>query len=289
MGRDIFPDEGEVRWVSTGWLERHLEADALIIDAQPNVHDYIRGHIPGAVYLGEESLRLSAGGVPHSWLDTDLAEKVLARVSIDQDREVVVYTGTNPSSPLGDGVPQGMIAYSLVRYGHRNIRILDGGFDLWRQEEREISTRYRSARKGVFKPKVRQDLFVEYSEFHDMVMRDEAVHIDFRPKAQYEGTSPWPKPGHIPGAVNLPWSGLYEEGNLCRLRSAKEIEDVVRATGARPEADIICSCGSGRKAAAQLVVLRWLLGFPEARLFEGSMTEWCAHPDNETVIGPSPR
>lgn len=62
MGRDIFPDEGEVRWVGTGWLERHLEADVLVIDAQPNVHDFIRGHIPGAVYLGEESLRLSAGG-----------------------------------------------------------------------------------------------------------------------------------------------------------------------------------------------------------------------------------
>jgi len=279
------PGKGEVKWVTTDWLNDHLDDDITILDAQPNVHDFIKGHIRGAVYLAEESLRLSQKGRPHVWLPSDLAQSVLEEVGVRANRPVVVYTRTNVNVPTGDGVPQGMIAYSLARYGHSKVLILDGGLDKWVEEGRELDVQYRPGHIRRFEVRTRNELFIGYEEFKRVKDRQGVVHIDSRPPSQYQGKSPWRKEGHIPGAINIPWSEMFMPNNLCLLRSKEELTSITSSSGATKDNKIICHCGSGRKAAAQLCVLKWYLGFPNVRLFEGSFTDWCAHPDNPTLTG----
>lgn len=278
----------EVRWVTTSWLEDHLEDEMTIIDCQPNVHDYIRGHVPGAVYLGEESLRLSQGGKPHVWIDENMASQIFSFVGVRRGFPVLVYSRTNPNHPTGDGVPQSMVAYSLVRYGHTRVLIMDGGFDEWSKEGKAVETTYPRLEPVKYPVSLRKDLFISYEEFVGIKDDQKVVHIDSRSPDQYQGRSAWPKEGHIPGAINIPWSEAFTPGNLCKLRLKVDLLDRFKSAGATPDKEIICHCGSGRKAAAQLCVLKWYLKYPKIRLFEGSLTEWCSHPNNGTVLGRNP-
>lgn len=119
---------GEVKWVSTDWLEEHLEDERLmILDVQPDIHDYIQVHIPGAVYMSEKTLRVPLHGTPGKWIPPEAAQMLFRRLGLDPEVPVVVYTDKGLFKGWGDGLEQTMVAYSLVRFGHNNIYVLDGG------------------------------------------------------------------------------------------------------------------------------------------------------------------
>ncbi|MEN6341422.1 MAG: sulfurtransferase [Methanospirillum sp.] len=288
------PDgEGSIRWVSPAWLGDHHLDELLILDCQPNIHEYINGHIPGAVYLNENIFRVHEGTCPGRWINRDAATWLLRQVGVKADVPVVVYTGSGTlsgcASYIGDGLEQTMVAYSLVRFGHSDVRILDGGLDAWRQEGYSVTNAYGTATESEYEPRVRTNLFVDYDEFLGLKDRDDVVVLDARPAATYQGQGPWPKPGHIPGAVNLPWKGLMTEGNTRRLRHVDEIRSAAEAVGATPDKTIVCTCGTGREATNEFLAFRYLLGYPKVRLYEGSFTEWLNYPANATVTGPNPR
>lgn len=94
---------------------------------------------------------------------------------------------------------------------------------------------------------------------------------------------------HIPGAVNLPWASLMDEGNKRLLKPDDEIQAILESKGVRPDKTIICSCGTGREATNEFLLFKWYLGYPKVKIYEGSFTEWSLYPDNPTVTGKSPR
>ncbi|HIH04312.1 MAG TPA: sulfurtransferase [Methanoregulaceae archaeon] len=285
--------EAPIQWISPAWLADHHADELLIFDCQPNIHEYINGHIPGAVYLNENIFRAHEGTYPSRWINREAAMWLLRQVGLRADVPVVVYTGsgtlTGCTSYIGDGLEQTMVAYSLLRFGHGDVRILDGGLDAWRQEGRSVTSAYGTANESEYEPRVRNTLFIDYDEFLDLKDRDDVIVLDARPAATYQGQGPWPKPGHIPGAVNLPWKGLMSEKNTRQLRSPAEIRAAAEAVGATPEKTIVCTCGTGREATNEFLTFRYLLGYPKVRLFEGSFTEWLNYPANPTLTGPNPR
>ena len=122
---------GPVRLVSTDWVaERLREKKFMILDCQPNVHDYIQEHIPGAIYLNENHFRYHVqNGPPARFVGPEAAEPVIRSAGLKADVPVVVYTGVGAAKGWGDGIEQTMVAYSLARYGHDNVFVLDGGLD----------------------------------------------------------------------------------------------------------------------------------------------------------------
>ncbi|MGC9308269.1 MAG: aldehyde dehydrogenase family protein [Thermoplasmatota archaeon] len=112
--------------------------------------------------------------------------------------------------------------------------------------------------------------------------------LDARPPNMYEGQAPWRKPGHIPGAVNLPWKSLMQEGNPMLLKTDDDIATVLDEKGISKDMTIICSCGTGREATNEFLLFKWYLGYPNVHIYEGSFTEWTSHPENPTVTGPNP-
>jgi thiosulfate/3-mercaptopyruvate sulfurtransferase len=282
--------EGVVKWVSTDWLEEHLEDRGLmILDVQPNVHDYIQEHIAGARYMNEGLLRVSFEGLPGRYVPPEAIQPILRRLGLKSDIPVVVYTGTGAFKGWGDGLEQTMVAYSLARFGHDNIYVLDGGLDKWKVEGKSLKKLFPKVEESDFTVQVRSEYFIEYEEFKRIKDGEDIILLDARPPALYEGQGPWMKPGHIPGAINLPWATLMDDKNKRLLKPDEEIKALLDACGIEPYKTIICSCGTGREATNEFLLFKWYLGYPVVRIYEGSFTEWSSYPENPTVTGKNPR
>ena len=290
MAKEYPHGEGAVKWVSTEWLQAHLdEAGLMILDCQPNIHDYISEHIPGAVYMSEGLLRVSLKGIPGAYVPPESIQPVLRLLGLRPNLPVVVCTGTGPFSGWGNGLEQTMVAYSLARFGHDQVYVLDGGIDKWKEEGRPLTKVFPKVEESDFTVGVRREYFLEYEEFKVIKDRDDVLLLDARPIAVYEGQGPWIKAGHIPGAVNLPWASLMDEKNKRLLKPDEEIQAILDARGVTRDKVIVCSCGTGREATNEFLLFKWYLGYPKVRIYEGSFTEWSSYPENPTVTGSSPR
>lgn len=284
------PGEGKVKWVSTDWLQEHLEGkDLMILDAQPNVHDYIQEHIPGAVYLNEGVLREPLKGRPAMYVPPEAIQPIFRRVSLKNDLPVVVYTGTGPFKGWGNGLEQTMMAYSLARFGHNKVYVLDGGIDKWKDEGKPIAKVFPKIEESDFTVEARREYFVEYKEFKAMKDREDVILLDARPPHVYEGQGPWIKPGHIPGAINLPWASLMDDKNKRLLKPDERIQSIIKEHSITRDNTIICSCGTGREATNEFILFKWYLSYPKVKIYEGSFTEWSSYPENPTVTGKNPR
>lgn len=276
--------------MSTAWLEAHLgDAGLMILDVQPNVHDYIQEHVPGAVYMNEGLLRVPLRGLPAQYVPPDALQPLLRRVGLRPDVPVVVYTGTGPFKRWGDGLEQTMMAYTLARFGHDNVYVLDGGVHKWKAEGRPLAQEFPQVEESDFTVRIRREYFVEYEEFRAMKDREDVMLLDARPPAVYEGRGPWIKAGHIPGAVNVPWVSFMDPDNTRLLKPDGEIQAVLDRHGITPDKTVICSCGTGREATNEFILFKWYLGFPRVKIYEGSFTEWSSYPENPTVTGKHPR
>ena len=284
-----YPCGGEpVRLVSTDWLLECLGKGIMIMDTQPNVHDYIVEHIPGAVYLNEGHFRTHRVNQPAGFVAAGTVEPILRNAGLKPDVPVVVYTGIGAAKGWGDGLEQTMVAYSLARYGHDDVCVLDGGLDKWKVEGKPLAKEYGRSESSNFKAVVRSEYFIDYEEFKRIKDREDVIVLDARPPEKYEGQSFWMKPGHIPGAVNLPWQDLMDEKNKALLRPEAEVMAILRKHGIDPDRTIVCSCGTGREATNEFLLFKFYLGYPRVRLHEGAFTEWVSYPDNPTVTGKSP-
>jgi thiosulfate/3-mercaptopyruvate sulfurtransferase len=286
--------EGLVKWVSTGWLLEHLQDEGLaIIDCQPNVHEYIHDHIPGARYVHEGIFRVHGAKLPTEWVTPDIAQGVIRTLGLNADSPVVIYSSSGPLSGcgafIGDGLEQTMVTYSLIRYGLENVYVLDGGFEKWREEGRPLT---RVFPPGVtpsgFQAILKREFIAGYDQVKQLKDRQDVVLIDARPPAFYEGQGPWIKPGHIPGAINLPWKTLMDDKNKKILKPEAEIRSIIKEKGISPDKTVICSCGTGREATNEFILFKYYFGYPKVLLYEGGFTEWTSYPDNPVVQGTSP-
>ncbi|MGB9936497.1 MAG: sulfurtransferase [Methanobacterium sp.] len=280
--------DGKVKWASTEWLEDNLEKEMMILDVQPDVHDYIKEHVPGAYNFNEGFLRQMIENVPAMYVPLDAIEAIFSKAGIQRDMPTVVYTGKGAYSKKGDGWGQTMTAYSLARFGHNDIYLLDGGIDKWKEEGRELTKVFPRIKESKFNALLREDYYVTYEEFKAVKDNDDVVVLDARPPKYYEGKSLWNKPGHIPGAKSLQAATLMHEDNLQLMKSEEEIRKMAEERGANEDKTIICYCGTGREATNLFLTFKWFLGYENVKLYEGSITEWTQREGTRTVTGPNP-
>lgn len=282
--------DGKVKLVTTDWLAEHLhDADLTVLDTQPDVHDYIREHIPGAVYLNEGVLRVPDRGFPTTYGPLACLQESFRRVGLEADSPVVVYTSKGAFSGRGDGLAQTMMAYTLAKYGHNVVYVLDGGLDTWKSEGRELSQEFPTVEPSRFTVEARGDYAIGYEEFVRVKDDEDVIVLDARPAKVYAGQGPWRMPGHIPGAVSLPWRSLMDDENPALLKPNDALDMILEEHGIDRSRTVICTCGTGREATNEFILFKWFYLYPKVRLYEGSFTEWAAHPDNPVVVGSEPR
>ena len=183
-------NDPSVRWVSTEWLaEHHNDHDLMILDYRPDVHAYFTGHIPGAIHVPEGLFRVHTGNIPMRWIPRDMAEALFGVLGLERGCELVVYTtGSGPRSPsssAGDGFAAAFVAYSLIRYGHSQVCILDGGFHKWQQENRQVTQESGRTSRVAYTAHIREDYFIGYPELSRLKDQPGVVLLDTRPLAAY--------------------------------------------------------------------------------------------------------
>jgi thiosulfate/3-mercaptopyruvate sulfurtransferase len=290
MKKDYPYGSGTVKWVSADWLSENLKNQEMtILDVQPNIHDYIEQHIPGAIYLNEGLLRTYIDGMPAIYVPPDTIQPVLRYAGLKRGVPAVVYTGTGAAKGWGDGLEQTMMAYSLARFGHGCVYVLDGGLDKWKGEGKPLTKEFPKTVTSDFTVRVQSDFCIQYEEFKAMKDSKDVIVLDARPSDVYQGQSYWIKPGHIPGAVNVPWASLMTDKNKSLLKPDEEILAILTANNVSPDKNIICTCGTGREATNEFILFKWYFNYPSVKIYEGSFTEWTAYPENLTVTGKNPR
>lgn len=276
-----------IKYVNVDWLKSNLN-NYHILDFQPDVHDYIKEHIPGAVYINEQHFRCYIHNQPAALVPAQIVETILSQAGLNNSMPVVVYSGQGRFSHQGDGLEQTMAAYSLARFGHKEIYILNGGIDSWIEAGYDLDQKFMAVTAKNYVTTVQSDFFVNYQQFIELKKDPQSVLIDIRPHSVYQGKSIWSKPGHIPGAINLPWRNFMSQSNALLLRPEHQIQELISEKNINPSQTVVLYCGTGREATCAFIVFKFVMNFPKVKIYEGSFTEWCAYENNESVTGSNP-
>ncbi|GAA1960016.1 sulfurtransferase [Microbacterium aquimaris] len=275
------------RLVSTGWLAEHLgDPGLVVVESDEDVLLYETGHIPGAVKVDWHTELNDP--VVRDYLDGDGFARLMRRKGISRDDTVILY---------GDK-SNWWAAYALwvfSLFGHADVRLLDGGRDLWIAEGRPLSTD-RPARGATAYPVVERDDSLLRAYRDDVLAHLGNPLIDVRSPEEYDGTRTsapsYPeegalRAGHIPTAHNVPWARAAAADGTFRPRA--ELEAIYREElGLHDEDPIIAYCRIGERSSHTWFVLAHLLGFPDVRNYDGSWTEWGSAVRVPIVVGSEP-
>lgn len=272
----------KIQIVTTKWVEDHLkDEDIAIIDCQPNIHDYLSEHLPTAVYLNDNTLRINRHGLPSAYASDDMIQSIFQRIGLTTGTNAIVYSGKGTFKGWGDGLQQYMIAYTLARFGHLKISIMDGGIDKWKKENKPVSQVFPRFGDSTYHISPHNEYIVNIEDVKKLKDQDDVLLLDARPAHFFDGTSgPWIRNGHIPGAINVPWKVFVNESNPYLLKPKDQIKSILSEFEITKDKMIICSCGTGREATIEYILLKWYLDFPHVKIYEGSFTEWSAYPTN---------
>ena len=242
----------ELAVVDPSWLDGN---DAAVVDVRDE-RDYNEvGHVPGAVSIPFDSFRDPSSTTTGKLPTREDFETLLETAGIDRDDQIVAYGG-------GNGTYAARFLLTAAVFGHRGgLLLLDGGFDAWR-EERDLTTDAPDVDQSTYGATEPDERVVDREAVEQAVDGD-AVLVDTRTPAEYDQS-------HIPGAVQLGWEELLEDG---RLKPESDIEQLLAEKGIERGERIVLYCNTARRLSHTYVVLQHL-GYEDVAFYEGSLTDW---------------
>ncbi|MCO5970746.1 sulfurtransferase [Actinoallomurus soli] len=254
-------------------LVRELRGDVVLLDVRwrlggpPGIEAYRRGHLPGAVFV---DLDRDLAGPPgpagrHPLPERQAFQDAMRRAGVRDDALVVVYDDADSTSAAR--------AWWTLRYfGHRRVRVLDGGYHAWVEAGRPVTNEMPKVRPGDFT--ARPGGLPALDADGAAALAKGGVLLDARAPERYRGeVEPVdPVAGHIPGAVSAPTTGNV--GVDGRFLPADLLRERFAELGATDAAEVGAYCGSGVTAAHEILALT-VAGVPAA-LYVGSWSNWVA-------------
>ncbi|MEV6912839.1 sulfurtransferase [Amycolatopsis sp. NPDC051071] len=258
--------------VTTQWAEENLDTPGVVfIEVDEDTTAYDNGHIRGAVKFDwRKDLQ---DGVRRDFVNKEGFEKLLSEKGVSNDDRVVLYGGNN----------NWFAAYAywyFKLYGHENVQLLDGGRKKWELDGRELNSDEVKRDATTYKAK-EQDLSIR-------AFRDEVVQaiggsnfVDVRSPDEFSGKLLAPAhlpqeqsqvPGHIPGALNVPWAKVANEDGT--FKTEGEIKELYADEGLDEAKSTIAYCRIGERSSIAWFALHELLGYDAVKNYDGSWTEY---------------
>ncbi|MBR1210649.1 sulfurtransferase [Bradyrhizobium sp. JYMT SZCCT0180] len=237
--------------------------------AVPGDQTFAAGHIPGADFLDLQG-EFSKQGIELRFMMPDIAqlEAAFGRHGVGPDSRVVLYS-------IGTPMWATRFWWMLRSLGFDNVAVLDGCFDKWKAEEREIETGpAKGYKKAKFKAKPRPGFFVGKDEVLAAVRDHSAVVVNALGPQFHKGLEPsrYGRPGRIPGSCNVSAATLLDPSTRVFVLLA-DAEAKFATQGLRKDKQVIAYCGGGISATIDLFLLH-RLGYEDLTLYDASMGEW---------------
>lgn len=259
--------------ISTDELSKIINnPNVRVIDAvDPSL--FSRAHITGAINIFYQNLtkieERKKNGFPISEKN---AEKIFGDAGIDSSTQVVVYDG-------GEGAFASGVWFVLDFFGHKNVRVLDGGFRKWISEGRPVAQSLPTIDKKKFAAKPRPEMLVTTEWLRENLGKKGLVILDSRSLKEYAGFDLRPgasRGGHIPGSIHLEWSEVSDKMNS--FKSVEEMERVFKQRGITKDVTIVTYCHSGIGRSTELAFALKLLGYNKVYEYTGSWEAWSSDP-----------
>ncbi len=260
--------------VDTAWVASHLGDPGIrLVESDEDALLYDTGHIPGAVKV--DWFTTLQHPLRRDFLTKEDFEQLCSQLGIDNDTTVVFY---------GDK-SNWFATYALwlfQYYGHEKVKIMDGGRTKWTLENRPLTREVPSYPRTNYKAKGPN---LRIRAFRDQVFQhidEKKPLVDVRSPKEYTGEllhmPNYPQEGatrggHIPGAVNIPWSQSVNEADST-FKPVEELRQLYQSQGITPNQEIIAYCRIGERSSHTWFVLTHLLGYPNVKNYDGSWTEW---------------
>ena len=207
-------------------------------------------------------------------------EDLLQRIGVNDDTTLVLYGDFNNWFAA--------FAFWVFKYyGFKNVVLLNGGRKKWLEEERPLTKDIPKLLRGNYiagEPEAEQ-IRSYYSYVRETL--GNKVLVDVRSPKEFTGeilappeypTEHAQRGGHIPGAVNIPWAQTVSEDGT--FKSAPDLKNLYESQGVTPDKEIITYCRIGERSSHTWFVLKYLLGYPNVKNYDGSWTEWGNLIDN---------
>lgn len=271
--------------VDADWVDRHRGDPRLVLldgsfhlpgsGREPRA-EFIACRLPGARFFDIDGICDRMTPLPHMLPSPEAFASAMAALGIGSDSRVVVYDG--PGSP---GAAR--VWWSFRVFGHDAVSVLDGGLGRWLEEQRPVESGAVDGRRaggdpaGPFVPRYRRWLVRSIADMLSNLATGRDQMIDARAPGRFWGVEPEPRPvrcaGHVPGAVNLPFTALLRDGPGSGLRHARELRARFDDAGIDLARPLVSYCGSGVTACIPVLAAA-VLGKQDVAVYDGSWAEW---------------
>ena len=281
--------------VSVDWLADHLDdTDLVVLDCRivmagnrpvAGRDEYEAAHIPGAVFADlVNDLSDTSQPIGFAMPTPEAFAAAMGRLGVGDDHRVVLYDDRMEMPGMAFASVWAARVWWMLRWvGCDDAALLDGGFGAWRDAGLPIAAGIELAEPAQLTPRVRPRLIADRNQVAAAIGDPEVSLVDVLPPGSYDGTAAmYGRPGHIPGAINLPVFDLYDARG-CFLPDAEIADRHTAVEGRRT----ITYCGGGIAASATAFALT-RLGYEDVAVYTASLQEWAADPANPLVTGSTP-
>lgn len=259
--------------VSTDWAMAHLkDPDKRFIEVDVDTTQYALGHLEGAIGFNWQTQLQDQ--VTRDIISKEQLEALLSEAGVTPEMTIVLY-GDNGNWFAAHAF------WLLKYYGHPDVRLIDGGRQKLLAEDRPFTRIVPTYPRTDYKVREINESFRADREYIRARLRQpQLALVDVRSPAEFTGevVSPPGLPetaqrgGHIPGAKNVPWSDIVAEDGT--FKSVEQMRRIYESLGITPDKDVVVYCRIGERSSHTWVALKYLLGYPNVRNYDGSWTEW---------------
>ena len=243
------------------------------VDYDPE-NAYRQGHLQGASLIWWK--RDINDPITRDIINKSQFEDLLSKNGITTQTEVILYGDFNNWFAA-------FVFWIFKYYGHEKVKIMNGGRKKWEIENRSYTKEEPSiSRTNYVAQPPNEGLRAYLFDVRRALEKSDTVLVDVRSPKEFSGeiTAPAEYPmehaqrgGHIPSANNIPWATAVNDTDGT-FKSVEELKKIYEAKGVTPDKDVICYCRIGERSSHTWFVLKYLLGYPQVRNYDGSWTEW---------------